>query len=93
MVSAIRITHGATGTIRDLTWKIMNMIPRQFDTIYLVCDTYINESIKEGERNARGNGKRYVLNSPAMKVPFDFTDFLRNGDNTGADPGFFSSMA
>ena len=81
MVSAIRITHGATGTIRDLTWKIMNMTPRQFDTIYLVCDTFINESIKEGERNARGNGKRYVLNSPAMKVPFDFTDFLRNGDN------------
>ena len=46
-----------------------------------IVDTYKDNSIKGGERQARGVSERYVLTSPDMKVPYDFTSFLRNGEN------------
>ena len=46
-----------------------------------MCDTYNDGSIKAGERNVRGSGKGYILNSPDMKVPSDFFSFLKNGSN------------
>ena len=69
------------GSIRDLAWKIVNSIPSQYKRIYLVCDTYKEGSIKAGERKSRGCGKRYVIKSPNMKIPSDFSNFLKNGDN------------
>ena len=81
LVAVKRTISGSTGTIRELAWNILNTVPRQFSTVYLVCDTLDAGSIKSGERIARGTGKRYVLNSPDMKVPFDFSNFLRNGEN------------
>ena len=68
-------------SIRSLAWQVMNSIPRQFTSIFLVCDTYCVNSIKDGERASRGQGKRYVLRNPDMKIPSDFDNFLRNGDN------------
>ena len=68
-------------SIRDLAWYVIKSIPRQFTTIYLVCDTYCENSIKSGEHASRGQGKRYVIQIPDMKVPSDFDNFLRNGDN------------
>ena len=49
--------------------------------MYLVCDTYKEGSIKTGERRPRGSGKLYVIKSPNMKIPSDFSNFLKNGDN------------
>jgi hypothetical protein len=47
-----------------------------------LSDTYRINSIKGNERQASGVGARYVLNnSPDMKVPYDFPNFLRKGDN------------
>ena len=59
----------------------MNSIPCQFTSIFLVCDTYCVKNIKAGYQVSRGQGKRYILRSPDMKIPSDFDDFLRNGDN------------
>ena len=61
--------------------KLEKGMRQQFNYIYLVCDTYNDGSIKAGERNARGSGKGYILNSPDMKVPSDFFSFLKNGSN------------
>ena len=41
-------------TIRQLTWKILHRIPKQYSTIYIACDTYREQSIKSGERQLRG---------------------------------------
>ena len=68
-------------SIRSLAWQVMNSIPRQFTSIFLVCDTYCVNSIKDGECASRGQSKRYVLRNPDMKIPSDFDNFLRNGDN------------
>ena len=59
----------------------MKSIPCQFTNICLVRDTYCVKSIKAGEHLSRGQGKRYVLRSPDMKIPSDFDDFLGNGNN------------
>ena len=42
---------------------------------------YKEGSIKTGERRSRGSGKRYVIKSPNMKIPSDFSNVLKNGDN------------
>ena len=81
LAAAIRCIVEKVTTIRDLATKIMTTIPKQYKIIYLLCDTYKKNSIKGGERQARGVGARYVLNSPDMKVPYDSSNFLRNGDN------------
>ena len=48
---------------------------------YIACDTYEENSIKRGERAARGTSERYFLRSPDMKVPHHIAGFLRNDSN------------
>ena len=72
---------GNAETVRELAARILVMVPRQYKDIYIACDTYEENSIKGGERAARGTSERYFLRSPDMKVPHDFADFLRNGSN------------
>ena len=57
------------------------MVPCQYKDTYIACDTYEENSIKGGERAARGTSERYFLRSPYMKVPHHFAGFLRNGSN------------
>ena len=59
----------------------MAMVPCQYMKVFLACDTYEENSIKTGERAARGTTNRYFLSSPDMKVPCDFADFLCNSSN------------
>ena len=55
------------------------LVPSQFTTIFTVCDTYKDNSIKIGKRQATGTSERYVLISPDMKVPYNIAGFLHNG--------------
>ena len=43
---------------------MLQMVPKQFKNIYLVCDAYKDGSITAGERRARGTGKKYILRTP-----------------------------
>ena len=40
LAAAIRSLVGAFGTIREMAGKIVASVPRQYATIYIVCDTY-----------------------------------------------------
>ena len=80
VVAFIRIMTNTSGSNRELAWKV-NPIPVQYRKMYLVCDTYKEGSIKTSERRSRGSGKRYVIKSPNLKIPSDFSNFLKNGDN------------
>ena len=73
--------HSTNRSICSLAWQVMKVIHHQFTSIFLLCDTYCIKSVKAGECVSRGQGKRYVLSSPDMKIPSDFDDFLQNGDN------------
>ena len=81
MAAAVRTIVGKPETVRELAVRILVMVPRQYKDIYIACDTYEENSIKGGERAARGTSECYFLRSPDMKVPNDFADFLRNGSN------------
>lgn len=84
LVAAIRTMSGTLGTIREFTWKILNTVPMNYSTVFLVCDTYGLGSIKSGERIARGMGKRYVCflswksvsNVPVSTVVFKISVML-----------------
>ena len=81
LAAAIRSLVGTMNTIRDLASRIVAMVPSQYRHVFIACDTYKDASIKGGERQARGVSERYVITSPDMKVPYNFTSFLQNGDN------------
>ena len=81
LAASIRVHLKGCETIRQLAWKLLSSIPCQYKTVYIACDTYRTNSIKSGERKLRGSGKRYVLKSPDMKMPFDMNTFLGNGKN------------
>ena len=79
LAASIRVHLKECEIIRQLAWKLLPSIPCQYKTVYIACDTYRTNSIKSGERKLRGSGKRYVLKSPDMKMPFDMNTFLGNG--------------
>ncbi len=79
--AAIRAVVGTVNTIRDLASRVLAMVPSRYTHVYIVCDTYKDVSIKGHKREARGVSERYVITSPDMRVPYDFSSFLRNGDN------------
>lgn len=49
LAATIRTQLKQCGTIKELAWRIINSIPGQFDDIFVVCDTYLTNSIKGGE--------------------------------------------
>ena len=59
----------------------MPSVPKQFDTVFIVCNTYLSNSIKSGKRRICGEGKGYVLKSTSMLLSSDMPNFLRNGQN------------
>ena len=51
----------------------------QYTTIFIVCDTYQENSIKGGECQARGESERYVLTSPDKKCLMIIQAFFAMG--------------
>ena len=79
VAAAVRSIVEKPDTVRELATRILQMVPPQYTSVLLVCDTYQQNSIKAGEREARGASNRCFLASPDMKMPYDFAAFLRNG--------------
>ena len=79
--AAIRTKTKDCATISQLAWRLFNSVPSQYRTVVFVGDTYIQNSIKGGERRLRGDERLYVLKNTQMKLPSDMSSFLRNGQN------------
>ena len=47
----------------------------------IVADTYQEISIKSGERSKTGYSDRIIIHSAQSKIPQNFSDFLKNGEN------------
>ena len=62
-------------TVWDIADKLLASIPSRYDTVYVVCDTYLEGSIKSAEWQTRGNGSRCILKNLDMKVPYDIAFF------------------
>ena len=81
LTAAIRIQAKDCVTINQLAWRLINSVPSQYRTNFIVCDTYIQNSIKGGERRLREDGRLYVLKNTQMKLPSHMSSFLRNCQN------------
>ena len=57
------------------------MIPTNYHRVDIVADSYRENSIKSSERNSRRNTVKVMIKSEKFKVPQDFKEFLRNGEN------------
>ena len=68
-------------TYEQLIWKLLKMIPTEYHRIDIVADSYLKNSIKSSERKNRGNSTKVMIKSKKSKVPREFQEFLRNGEN------------
>ena len=81
LAAAVRSTVAIPDMFKELSLHILAQLLEYFETIYVACDTYQENSIKNIERGIRGESDRMVIRSSEMRTPADFKTFLNNGDN------------
>ena len=79
-MALLRVLPRNNGTVRDFAWRTLKNMPQQYSTI-LACDSNKDNSIKNVERIRRGSGLKYLLKSPDMIMPSEFSIFMKNGEN------------
>ena len=68
-------------SIRQFTMRIISSISRLFLKIFLVCDTFRQNSIKTWDKRMRGSGEKYEIKLTDMKVSVDSDDFIINSSS------------
>ena len=58
LAAQLRSTTKVPDTFEELAVKILNDIPRAYETVYIGCDTYRGVSIKAPERSLRGESQK-----------------------------------
>ena len=47
----------------------------------IIADAYRENSLKNNERDSRGVSSKVIIHSASSRIPRNFTEYLRNGDN------------
>ncbi|XP_046854152.1 uncharacterized protein LOC124447292 [Xenia sp. Carnegie-2017] len=81
IAAIIRSTVKVPNTFKDVTLRLLSDLPMRYNIVYVACDTYRDRSIKNSERDLRGDGDKFVIRSANVRVTADFKKFLGNGDN------------
>ena len=81
LIAAIRTMAELPETYYEFTWKLLGSLPKGYKRVDLVADTYRDVSIKNGERQKRGTSSRLIISSTHSKLPRNFTNFMKNGEN------------
>ena len=81
LIAAIRTMVEIPDTYNELAWKLLGSLPKGYNRVDLVADTYREVSIKNGERQKRGTTARLMINSSSSKIPRNFVTFMKNGEN------------
>jgi hypothetical protein len=81
LIATIRSRVKVPNTFRELATKLLCEIPQKYKIVYVACDTYREDSIKNAERNLRGEAEQFVIKNPDIRIPANFTNFLANGTN------------
>lgn len=81
LAAIIRSIVRTPDTFRELALKIVRGIPSQYSVIYIACDSYKDQSIKNAERVLRGHEDKFVIRTPDIRIPAAFKRFLSNGEN------------
>ena len=65
LTASIRTQLRDCNAIPQLAWKIVHPVPQQYNTVFIVCDTYLSKSIKGCKRKLCGDGKDIFSKSRA----------------------------
>ena len=80
-MALVRTQHITPLTYEDLTLQMIGAIPKGYKRVDIVADTYRSKSIEDPERFKRGCIDRVIVNSVVSRLPRNFNDFLKNGNN------------
>ena len=81
LAAAVCSIEKVPDTFRELSTLIFTRIPVAFRVVYVACDTYQESSIKNAERQSRGDANEFVIRNADIRIPADFKWFLANGNN------------
>ena len=81
LAASLRCIVKLPNTFEDLALKLLSELPNHCRNIYVACDTYADRSIKNSERQLRGDSEEFVIRSCNVRIPSDFKGFLANGKN------------
>lgn len=68
LIASVRTLIQNCETICDLRKVVINSISKQFDKIFIVCDTYLEFSIKNNEKMSGIKGEKYSCQSRLLSV-------------------------
>ena len=69
LAAQLRILTKIPSILKELAVKILNDIPRAYETVYFGCDTYRGVSIKAPEWDLRGESQKYTPESQSQANP------------------------
>ena len=72
LIATICCIAKVPNTFRELVLQLLHQIPSMYQTVYAACDTYLERSIKNSEREIRGQAETFVIQSPDIRIPPDF---------------------
>lgn len=81
LMALVRTLYELPVTYEDLIIKLLKMIPKGIENVHIIADSYLENSIKNSERQSRGDSTKLILKSVKSKVTRDFKSFLSNSDN------------
>ena len=81
LIAMIRTIQGVPDTYEELARRLFQMLPVGYSRIDIVADTYQEISLKYQEREKRGVSEKVLIMSVKLKIPRNFSSFLKNGDN------------
>ena len=81
LMAMVRSLPGLYNTYHDLAFKLCDMLPKGYERINIIADTYQKNSLKDPERNKRGTSAKVMAQSAQSKIPRNFSEFLKNGEN------------
>ena len=80
-MALIRTVSPIPSTYGDLVKNLVTCLPTGYRRVDLIADTYRENSLKANERDSRGLSNKVILASSSSKIPRNFNDFLKNGEN------------
>ena len=68
-------------TYAELVKILVDRLPKGYRRIDIIADTCREKSLKNNERDRRGVSNKVIVRSAPSKIPRNFSDFLKNGEN------------
>ena len=81
LMALIRTMAGLGSTYEELALKVLDRLPKSYDRIDIVADTYRLTSLKNPECTRHGATEKVLVQSAKSRLPRNFNDFLKNGEN------------